>query len=1204
MKQKTNILVVDDDANLRKTLTDILRIKGYETSVAATGAEAIAAAEREMFSLALIDLMLPDMPGLEVMARIKAISPLTEAIILTGNASMDTAIEATKQGAYSYLLKPYQMDDLLRNIQHGVERQQAQEEILRLASFPRLTPIPVIEANSSGEVTYANPASEKLFPDLGSKGWSHPFLNGLSEFNELQQSQQQAGVIREVEVGQATYELHILYVQGIGLIRIYGLDITAHKNAQAKLVESERLFRAITESANDAIITAAGTGNIVDWNAAAERLFGYTKAEITGQPLTLLIPERFRNLHSAGLARVGAGGTPHMIGKTVEVVGLRKDGSEFSLDLSLAQWQSAENQFFTAIIRDITERKQAENSLLKLSLAVEQSPNSIVITDLDANIEYVNTAFVKTTGYSLAEAIGQNPRILHSGKTPKASYDDLWAHLTRGEVWKGEFINRRKDGSEYIESILISPVHQPDGRVTNYLAIKENITEFKHVQEAVYKLNAELEEKIIARTADLDKSRLDAEQANLAKSAFLANMSHEIRTPMNGVIGMLEVLQQSSLTGPQVAMANVIHDAAFSLLTVINDILDFSKIEAGKLQIEHIPMPVADVVEGTCENMSRMAFNKNVELSLFTDPAIPAEVMGDAGRLRQILTNLTNNAIKFSGGQDRHGRVSVRALLVEDSSHSIPVRPELVEGVGGSTGSPRTAGGDFEQVTLEFRIADNGIGMDEETQARLFAPFTQADSSTTRTYGGTGLGLVISRQLANIMGGEITVKSEPGKGSVFSVRLPFKLLPDQPDAVGLKPEEHMGGHPPDLHPHDLVAGLHCLVVGGTGGMVDDLAAYLVHGGAVVERTAGLADVKGWIASRPPGLCIVLIDTEGANPPLDELRAAARAHPERETHFVVIQRGLRREPRLGDAGLVLVDGNALTRRTLLKAVAVAAGRAKHSDLQDRHRDADVIPLLSREEARRLGRLILVAEDNEINQKVILQQLALLGQTADIANNGREALKRWQSGNYAMLLADLHMPEMDGYELTDAIRAAENVVNETGASETNKPRMPIIAFTANALKGEAEHCLAVGMDDYMSKPVQLVNLKAMLGKWLPVAENRGQEAAPTSLPVDVNVLKKLVGEDEEIIRDFLHDFRLSAEKIAAELRTACAAGQAAAACALAHKLKSSARSVGALALGELCAEMEQAGKAGDTAALAVLLPRFKQYLASVESYLEAY
>jgi two-component system cell cycle response regulator len=282
MKQKIKILIVDDDPNLRKTLADILRVKGYEPSVAAGGAAAVAAAKHEKFSLALIDLNLPDMSGLDVMAHIKAISPLTEAIILTGHASLDSAIEATGQGAFSYLLKPYQMDDLLLNIRHGVERQQAQEEIRHLASFPRLTPIPEIEVNSSGEVTYANPAAEKLFPDLNtsflnSRAWSHPFLNGLSEFNELWQGEKQTDMISEVKVGteagQATFELHTHYIQEFDLIRVYALDIT-----QRKIAEEQIHLLATTDS-------LTGIANRREFTAILEREVARVKRY--GKPLSL-----------------------------------------------------------------------------------------------------------------------------------------------------------------------------------------------------------------------------------------------------------------------------------------------------------------------------------------------------------------------------------------------------------------------------------------------------------------------------------------------------------------------------------------------------------------------------------------------------------------------------------------------------------------------------------------------------------------------------------------------------------------------------------------------------------------------------------------------------------------------------------------------------------------------------------------------------
>ena len=239
-----SILVVDDDPNLRKTLADILKVKGYEAVVAANGTAAIAAAEKRPFSLALIDLMLPDMPGLEIMARIKAISPLMEAIILTGHASMDTAIEATRQGAYAYLLKPYQMEELLRLIGHGVEHQQAQEEILRLASFPKLNPSPVIELDATGKVTYLNPAAERDFPDLGEKGQAHPLLLGSADMiSNLRQGKQQGDAIHDSRLGEATYELHISYVREVDLVRVYVMDIT-----QRKLAEEELYLLATTDS--------------------------------------------------------------------------------------------------------------------------------------------------------------------------------------------------------------------------------------------------------------------------------------------------------------------------------------------------------------------------------------------------------------------------------------------------------------------------------------------------------------------------------------------------------------------------------------------------------------------------------------------------------------------------------------------------------------------------------------------------------------------------------------------------------------------------------------------------------------------------------------------------------------------------------------------------------------------------------------------
>jgi two-component system, sensor histidine kinase and response regulator len=400
-----------------------------------------------------------------------------------------------------------------------------------------------------------------------------------------------------------------------------------------------------------------------------------------------------------------------------------------------------------------------------------------------------------------------------------------------------------------------------------------------------------------------------------------------------------------------------------------------------------------------------------------------------------------------------------------------------------------------------------------------------------------------------------------------------------------------------------LAGLSCLVVGGLKGLASDLAIYLRYGGAEVECVGDFDEARKRLGNCHPGQWIVVIDAEGTKYPLDELRARISPPQGLDVRFVLIERGQRHWPRLKDNGTVEIDGNVLTRNHIIKAVALAAGRTE-TEVKTRVRAKDVADHnpVSREEALRLGQLILIAEDNETNQKVIQQQLALLGYTADIANNGREALDRWRSGDYALLLTDLHMPEMDGYELSAAIRL----------SEAGKTHIPIVVLTANALKGQAEHCHALGMDGYLSKPVQLVDLKAMLGKWLvPIGPSQDVPAAPdmtvtetpvaTKVPVDIRILEQLVGNDPAVITECLRSFRATAATTAAALNAAYHAGQSALLEAAAHKLKSSARSVGALALGELCAGMEEACATNHTEGLATLFHPFKEEMAALDEYL---
>jgi PAS domain S-box-containing protein len=399
-------------------------------------------------------------------------------------------------------------------------------------------------------------------------------------------------------------------------------------------------------------------------------------------------------------------------------------------------------------IQDITARKATEDQLRKLSLAVEQSPTSIVITNLDAEIEYVNEAFVRTTGFSREEVMGRNPRLLHSERTPQTTYTAMWDALEHGLAWKGELINQRKDGSELIEFAEISPIRQPDWSITHYVAIKEDITERKHLGEEHDKHRHHLESLVEQRTEELTKARQQAEAASIAKGSFLTSMSHEIRTPINGILGMASLLRRGGLTPLQTERLDKIDAATRHLLGVINDILDISKIEAGKFPLDEEPVSIPGLLDTVRSIIADRAAAKGIRLLVETAP-LPSRLVGDPIRLQQALLNYLTNAIKFT----EQGSVWLRAINLEETAATIRVR---------------------------FEVEDTGIGIRPEVLGRLFSAFEQADNSTARNYGGTGLGLVISRRLAELMGGEAGVDSTPGVGSTFWFTVVMKKTSDLP----------------------------------------------------------------------------------------------------------------------------------------------------------------------------------------------------------------------------------------------------------------------------------------------------------------------------------------------------------------------------------------------------------------------------------------
>ncbi|PSJ16967.1 response regulator [Nitrosomonas supralitoralis] len=806
---------------------------------------------------------------------------------------------------------------------------------------------------------------------------------------------------------------------------------------------------------------------------------------------------------------------------------------------------------------------------------VEHMVDCVVTTDEIGRILSVNPVMEKLFGYRHDEMIGQNISIIvpEPDRSRHISYMENYCRTGHGQ----EYVSRPyMSGSHGIgRGREVEGIRKNGDRIALYLAVSEYfVGEERHFTGVMRDIREH-----VRIMNDLKQARTEAEQANRAKSAFLAAMSHEIRTPMNGVIGMIDVLRQTSLTGYQMEMANLIRDSAYSLLSIIEDILDFSKIEAGKLEIEKIPMSLASIVENACGMLAHVALSKKVELTLFIDPKIPENMLGDPLRLRQVLVNIINNAIKFSSKQEKQGKVSVRVLLTESNP---------------------------DQVVVTFQITDNGIGMNKETQLKLFQSFSQGDPSTTRRFGGTGLGLAISHHLAELMDAEITVESQPQHGSTFIIQMPFKPLTDISYAD---------------HKTDDLEGMNCLILGEDDGLSNDLAVYLKSAGAIVEQVSNLATAERIIQKLSPGLWLVVIDAGEQVPSIEAIRTAFSArseaikndaeakqsqpHPYIEPRFVVIKRGRRRQARIEDIDIITLDGDVMYRQSLFRAMEIAAGRieAETEDAPTLKTFRSAPKPISREEALRQRMLILVAEDNDINQKVVRQQLNLMGYAADIASDGKEALKRWQSGDYDLLLTDLHMPEMDGFELTKEIRAAEK----------DRNHIPIVALTANTLKGEKERCLKSGMDDYLSKPVQLEDLRLILEKYLssrqpietiqsasqPALSNSKDKSIET--PLDLHVLEQLVGDDPVILKEMLLDFRTSAEKIASELHTAYQAGRLTTVGSLAHKLKSSARSVGALELGELCAKMEQAGKKSDAEALAVLFTAFDAQMISIKTYL---
>ena len=525
---------------------------------------------------------------------------------------------------------------------------------------------------------------------------------------------------------------------------VFVLERSLHEAEEARhlqrikgeLRESRERDYDLIESSRDFICTHDLEGRLLSVNQAVAKSLGYSREQLLGMNLSDIMTHGTRAGFSAYLEQIRQSGAARGQMRVRTATGQTR---WWEYDNSL-RTEGVPRPLVRGMAHDITERKNSEAQLRKLSLAVEQSPESIVITDRQARIEYVNDSFVRVSGYAREELIGQNPRILHSGRTPRETYDQFWDALAHGRSWRGELYNRRRDGSEYIEFAVVTPIRQADGEVSHYVAVKEDITEKKHMGAELDRHRFHLEELVATRTAQLAEAWLRAEVASQAKSRFLSNMSHEIRTPMNAIIGLTHLLRRADPTPEQAERLGKLDAAAQHLLAVINDILDLSKIEADKLELERIDFPLSAVLDHVGSLISDQARQKGLTLGIECGD-VPPWLSGDPTRLRQALLNYASNAVKFT----ERGAIVLRARL-EDG--------------------PKPAQ-NADELLVRFEVEDSGIGIAEERRELLFHPFEQADTSATRKYGGTGLGLSITLRLAQLMGGGAGFESEAGRGSTF-----------------------------------------------------------------------------------------------------------------------------------------------------------------------------------------------------------------------------------------------------------------------------------------------------------------------------------------------------------------------------------------------------------------------------------------------------
>ncbi len=910
---------------------------------------------------------------------------------------------------------------------------------------------------------------------------------------------------------------------------------------------------AIVESSQDGIISKDLNGIIKTWNRGAEKVFGYTADEIIGKHISILFPTELIPEEAKFIKEIKNGKYINQY----ETVRVRKDGSEIPVSLTLSPIKDEKGNItgISKIVRDITEQKEAEQTLRESESRVrnllEYSPVGIVLTDKDGGVSFINERWSKMTGLTLDQARGEGWTNAVHTEDRERVFNEWMEKAPVEEETTYEFRFQRPDGN--ITEVITRAIKQYDanGEFAGHLATVADISQIKQLQ-------TDLE---VARDAALESAKM--------KSEFLANMSHEIRTPMNGVIGMTDMLLTTQLDKEQRENAEIIKSSADGLLTIVNDILDFSKIEAGKLSFEVIDFNLIHTIESTVEIFAEQARRKKIEIASLVESDININLRGDPGRLRQILNNLIGNALKFT----EKGEVIVRVSKESENA---------------------------ETCRLRFDISDTGIGIKDEAQGFLFQAFTQADGSMTRKFGGTGLGLAISRQLVEIMNGKISLESTFGKGSTFSFTAEFE-----------KNENVKTNKIAELR--DL-KNMRVLVVDDNSTNRKILVHQLTSWGMIADEAED--GMEALIKLREAAEARNQYDLALLDLMMPGMSGFELACCIRDDAFIS---GIRMilMPSFGQRGHAQIARENGIAGYLIKpvrqsdlfdciATLMADSKIEVESGGNKPSEQLITQHLLNENKKLSREIVLVAEDNLVNQKVAKMQLEKLGYRTKIVSNGLEALEAVKLENYSLILMDCQMPEMDGYTAASEIRRNEN------GSGWN---IPIIAMTANAMQGEREKCLAAGMNDYISKPVQMDLLSRTLQRWLTNVEPERKTAVPAindDKDSEINKIESLdysviegfrelqTPDSSDLVTDLINLFVQDAERRMILLKQAVKENDVRVIKEQAHTFKGSAGNIGARRMAALSKKIEE--NIDDTNQLAVLFDKIEKEFSEVSETLK--